>query len=75
MKVLVVILSEFSHDDSAESRVVYEAIDLHLVDQVLDLRLRWVQAKLLHRDGQILRTYKRKQRITYKGNSSLQKAN
>ena len=53
-EVFLVVLPELPHDDPAEVGVVDHPVDLDLVDQVLDLRLRRVQPQLLHRDGQVL---------------------
>lgn len=58
-EVLLVILSKLPHDDATERRIIDEPVTLDLVDQVLDLRFRRVQAELLHRHGQVLKVNNR----------------
>ena len=54
VKILLVILPEFPHDDPAECWIVDQTIDLNLVDQVLDLSLGGIQAEFLHCHSQVL---------------------
>ena len=54
MERLFWVFPELAHDDFAERRVVDESVPLHLVDQVLNLGLSRVEAKLFHCLVQVL---------------------